>query len=122
MFNLFLILLSDNIIGLRVSVDSQLQLQYTYIPYIAAALTVILPSPPSFSTHSNVKAITKLNETELRLGLDTKRSWHDQYKESAYIFVGKWKKIVLVIVLERPLILVQSYLIPKCTVITENRL
>jgi len=35
-----------------------------------------------------VKAIQKLNETELRLGLDSKTSWHDEYKDSAYIFVG----------------------------------
>ena len=39
--------------------------------------------------NSNVKAIQKLNETELKLGLDSKSSWHDQYKDSAYIFVGE---------------------------------
>ena len=47
--------------------------------------------------HSNVKAIQKLNETELRLGLDSKTSWHDEYKDSAYIFVGE-RKYVLVYV------------------------
>ena len=41
------------------------------------------------NSHSNVKAIQKLNETELKLGLDSKSSWHDQYKDSAYIFVGE---------------------------------
>ena len=35
-----------------------------------------------------MKAIQKLNETELRLGLDTKKSWHEQYRDSAYVFVG----------------------------------
>jgi len=39
--------------------------------------------------YSNVKAIQKLNETELKLGLDSKSSWHDQYKDSAYVFVGE---------------------------------
>jgi len=29
--------------------------------------------------------------TELRLGLDSKTSWHDEYKDSAYIFVGESK-------------------------------
>lgn len=52
------------------------------------------PSYPHTHVHnsySNVKAIQKLNETELKLGLDSKSSWHDQYKDSAYIFVGeKW--------------------------------
>eukprot|EP00731_Ephydatia_muelleri_P030039 Em0021g562a len=37
---------------------------------------------------NNVKAIKKLSETELRLGLDTKKSWHEMYEGSAYIFVG----------------------------------
>ena len=40
--------------------------------------------------NSNVKAIKKLSETELRLGLDTKKSWHEMYEGSAYIFVGKF--------------------------------
>ena len=46
---------------------------------------------PVSHAHSNVKAIQKLNETELRLGLDSKTSWHDEYKDSAYIFVGERK-------------------------------
>lgn len=37
---------------------------------------------------SNVKAIQKVNEAELRLGLDSKTSWHDEYSNSAYIFIG----------------------------------
>ncbi|KAI0776176.1 hypothetical protein BD413DRAFT_469811, partial [Trametes elegans] len=35
---------------------------------------------------SVVKEINKINERELDLG--TKGSWHDDYKDSAYIFVG----------------------------------
>lgn len=34
----------------------------------------------------NVKNIKKLSEQELTLGLKT--SWHDQYKDSAWIFIG----------------------------------
>lgn len=41
-----------------------------------------------FVSISNVKAIQKINEAELRMGLDAKSSWHDQYKDSAYIFIG----------------------------------
>ena len=46
---------------------------------------------PVSHAHSNVKAIQKLNEMELRLGLDSKTSWHDDYKDNAYIFVGERK-------------------------------
>ena len=38
--------------------------------------------------YSNVKAIQKLNETELKLGVGSKKSWHHMYSDSAYIFVG----------------------------------
>lgn len=41
---------------------------------------------------SNVKAIQKLNETELRLG--QKGSWHDQYSNSAYVFIGELLTLV----------------------------
>ena len=34
-----------------------------------------------------VKEIKKLNEAELDLALAGKASWHDAYKDSAYIFV-----------------------------------
>ncbi|XP_041356552.1 RNA-binding motif protein, X-linked 2-like [Gigantopelta aegis] len=37
---------------------------------------------------TNVKNIQKLNETELKLGTVGKKSWHDQYKDSAWIFIG----------------------------------
>ncbi|KAJ8310765.1 hypothetical protein KUTeg_012630 [Tegillarca granosa] len=41
-----------------------------------------------FICFRNVKNIQKLNETELKLGLIGKKSWHDQYKDSAWIFIG----------------------------------
>lgn len=34
----------------------------------------------------NMKNVTKLSEQDLKLG--SKSSWHDQYKDSAWIFVG----------------------------------
>ena len=38
----------------------------------------------------NVRNIAKLNEQELKLGIFyEKRSWHAEYKDSAYIFIGK---------------------------------
>ncbi|XP_054159324.1 RNA-binding motif protein, X-linked 2-like [Oppia nitens] len=37
---------------------------------------------------TNVKNITKLNETELKMGIDSKNSWHNMYSQSAWIFVG----------------------------------
>ena len=37
---------------------------------------------------SNVKNLQKINERELELGLVGKKSWHDKYKDSAWIFVG----------------------------------
>lgn len=37
---------------------------------------------------TNVKNITKLNETELASGSIHKKSWHDMYKDSAWIFIG----------------------------------
>ena len=37
----------------------------------------------------NVKNIQKLNEQVLQQGLEDDHSWHRQYKDSAYIFIGK---------------------------------
>lgn len=37
---------------------------------------------------TNVKNIKKLNETEIKLGITGKTSWHEEYKESAWIFIG----------------------------------
>ena len=36
----------------------------------------------------NIKNLQKLNQRELELGLTNKKSWHDKYKDSAWIFVG----------------------------------
>jgi len=39
--------------------------------------------------NKNSKAIQNLSEKELELGIDgTKGSWHDEYKDSPYIFIG----------------------------------
>jgi len=50
------------------------------------------PIFPRINTHcffypSVVKEINKINQAELDLGLSG-ASWHDEYKDSAYIFVG----------------------------------
>lgn len=37
---------------------------------------------------TNIKNINKLNEIEAELGVSSSVSWHQQYKDSAYIFVG----------------------------------
>ncbi|XP_065056432.1 RNA-binding motif protein, X-linked 2-like [Rhopilema esculentum] len=38
---------------------------------------------------TNVRNIAKLNEQELKYGIfDHRKSWHSQYKDSAYIFIG----------------------------------
>ncbi|KAI1301582.1 RNA-binding motif protein, X-linked 2 [Halotydeus destructor] len=37
---------------------------------------------------TNVRNITKLNERELQLGIEQKNSWHNMYKDSAWIFIG----------------------------------
>ncbi|GBN88501.1 RNA-binding motif protein, X-linked 2 [Araneus ventricosus] len=39
-------------------------------------------------TEWNVKNINKLNEIELSKGTVNKKSWHDLYKDSAWIFIG----------------------------------
>ena len=44
---------------------------------------------------SKVKNVAQINEQELRAGLTgTKASWHEQYKDSAYIYVGKWSVLI----------------------------
>jgi RNA-binding motif X-linked protein 2 len=53
---------------------------------------VLHPVFPYISTHrlsypSVVKEINKINQAELDLGLSG-ASWHDEYKDSAYIFIG----------------------------------
>lgn len=37
---------------------------------------------------TNTRNITKLNEREVALGISEKSSWHSEYKDSAWIFVG----------------------------------
>ncbi|CAL1265954.1 unnamed protein product [Larinioides sclopetarius] len=37
---------------------------------------------------TNVKNIIKLNEIELSKGTTNKKSWHDLYKDSAWVFIG----------------------------------
>lgn len=37
---------------------------------------------------SQVRNIERLNEEEIRKGLTDCGSWHDQYKDSPYVFVG----------------------------------
>lgn len=50
----------------------------------------VLLSFPSHYPHisaSVVREINKINDAELSFGLSG-ASWHDEYKDSAYIFVG----------------------------------
>lgn len=35
-----------------------------------------------------MRNITKLNEREIELGIESKNSWHNLYKDSAWIFIG----------------------------------
>jgi len=37
---------------------------------------------------TNIKNVQKLNERELELGITGKKSWHDEYKDSAWLFIG----------------------------------
>ncbi|CAB4031160.1 RNA-binding motif, X-linked 2-like [Paramuricea clavata] len=37
---------------------------------------------------TNVKNIQKLNENVLQMGVEDDVSWHKQYKDSAYVFLG----------------------------------
>ena len=36
----------------------------------------------------NTKNIQKLNQRVLELGIVGKKSWHDEYKDSAWVFIG----------------------------------
>lgn len=42
-----------------------------------------------FSPLTKVKLINELNEREANLGVKESVSWHSEYKDSAWIFVGK---------------------------------
>ena len=37
----------------------------------------------------NVKNIQKMNERMLEMGVEDSQAWHKQYKDSAYVFIGK---------------------------------
>ena len=41
-----------------------------------------------FNYYRNIKNVQKMNQKELDLGLIGKKSWHDQYKDSAWVFIG----------------------------------
>ena len=36
-----------------------------------------------------MKNTQKLNERMLEMGVEDSQSWHKQYKDSAYVFIGK---------------------------------
>ena len=45
-----------------------------------------------------MKAIQRLNEREIDLGVEASgTSWHNQYNDSAYVFVGEWNWFSLLI-------------------------
>lgn len=37
---------------------------------------------------NSIREIQRINEAELRAGVFGKGSWHDDYKHSAYIYIG----------------------------------
>jgi len=39
-------------------------------------------------TLDRIKAIARLNDEELKLGILTKGSWHERYQQSSYIYIG----------------------------------
>ena len=43
----------------------------------------------------NVKNIQKMNERMLEMGVEDNQAWHKQYKDSAYVFIGKIVKQIL---------------------------
>lgn len=45
-----------------------------------------------FSPLTKVKLINELNEREASLGVNENVSWHNVYKDSAWIFIGKMIK------------------------------
>lgn len=51
-------------------------------------MSVFLPAPPR-SPLTKVKLINELNEREVQLGVADKVSWHSEYKDSAWIFLGE---------------------------------
>lgn len=49
-----------------------------------------------FSPLTKVKLINELNEREASLGVNENVSWHNVYKDSAWVFIGKTKKKYLI--------------------------
>ncbi|KIH69046.1 hypothetical protein ANCDUO_00609 [Ancylostoma duodenale] len=47
-------------------------------------------APDSMNPITNIKNQNKLNESELKLGIsgDLGKSWHQKYKDSAWIYIG----------------------------------
>lgn len=48
-----------------------------------------------FSPLTKVKLINELNEREASLGVNDNVSWHSVYKDSAWIFIGKINKYLI---------------------------
>ncbi|XP_055293769.1 RNA-binding motif protein, X-linked 2 [Moschus berezovskii] len=46
------------------------------------------PKPAEMNPLTKVKLINELNEREVQLGVAEKVSWHNEYKDSAWIFLG----------------------------------
>lgn len=46
------------------------------------------PEPAEMNPLTKVKLINELNEREVQLGVPEKVSWHNEYKDSAWIFLG----------------------------------
>ncbi|KAJ1057988.1 hypothetical protein K5549_014513 [Capra hircus] len=47
------------------------------------------PAPAEMNPLTKVKLINELNEREVQLGVAEKVSWHNEYKDSAWIFLGE---------------------------------
>lgn len=46
---------------------------------------------------TKVKLINQLNEREANLGVKETVSWHSEYKDSAWIFIGKFRMSVIMV-------------------------
>lgn len=62
------------------------RLNPTVEAFIAFSVQILIDLPYESLRYRNMKNVTKLSENELRRGGTS--SWHDQYKDSAWIFVG----------------------------------
>lgn len=48
---------------------------------------------------TKVKLINELNEREANLGINEKASWHSEYKDSAWVFIGKKTKMIMMMMM-----------------------